>query len=135
VAYKSPRILIVEDEFLIAQELQKRLESLGYQVIAAVDNGKEAMRLAGENPPHVALMDIRLRGEMNGIETAAALQREFGIPSIYLTAYAEDPMLEQAAATDHSGYLIKPYRDKELQAALKAALHRRNALQKELESA
>lgn len=134
MSYKPPSILIVEDEFLIAQELQKRLESLGCQVIAAVDNGEEALRLAGENPPHVVLMDIRLRGEMSGIETAAALQRELGIPSIYITAYADDPVLDQAAATDHSGYLIKPYRDKELQAALKAALYKRTARQKELES-
>lgn len=124
---KPPRIMIVEDEFLIAQELQKRLESLGYEVTAAVDNGEDALRSAGDDPPQVALMDIRLRGKMNGIETAAALQQDMGIPSIYITAYAEDPMLEQAAATEHSGYLIKPYRDKELQAAIKAALYRKNA--------
>ncbi len=129
-----PRIMIVEDEFIIAEELQKRLESLGYEVTAAVDNGEEALQKASENPPQVVLMDIRLQGQMNGIETAAALQRELGIPSIYVTAYAEDRMLEQAAATEHSGYLIKPYRDKELQAAIKAALYRLKAQQERRES-
>jgi CheY-like chemotaxis protein len=121
---KPPRIMIVEDEFLIAQELQKRLEALGYHVTAAVDSGEEALQLAGENPPQVVLMDIRLQGQMSGIETAAALQRERGIPCIYVTAHAAEPILEQAAATEHSGYLIKPYHDKELQAAIKAALFR-----------
>jgi len=67
-------------------------------------------------------MDIRLQGEMDGIETATVLREQLGIPSIYVTAYADDSMLDGAAKTEHSGYLIKPYRDKELQAAIEAAL-------------
>lgn len=119
---RQARIMIVEDEFLIAQELQERLESLGYKVTAVVDSGEEALEKAEQNPPEVVIMDIRLQGKMNGIETAAILHKEMGIPSIYVTAYAEDGMLGEAAKTEHSGYLIKPYRDKELRAAIEAAL-------------
>jgi CheY-like chemotaxis protein len=122
VASQQARIMIVEDEFLIAQELQDRLESLGYKVTMVVESGEEALAVAKEDPPQVVIMDIRLQGAMNGIETASVLRNELGIPSIYVTAYAEDGMLDGAAKTDHSGYLIKPYRDKELQAAVEAAL-------------
>lgn len=114
--------MIVEDEFLIAQELQERIESLGYQVSTVVDNGEEALEQAHQYPPQVIIMDIRLQGKMDGIETATVLREELGIPSIYVTAYADDSMLDGAAKTEHSGYLIKPYRDKELQAAIEAAL-------------
>jgi CheY-like chemotaxis protein len=116
--------MIVEDEFLIAQELQERIESLGYQVISVVDSGEEALVQARREPPQVIIMDIRLQGKMDGIETARALREELGIPSIYVTAYADDSMLDDAAKTEHSGYLIKPYRDKELQAAIEAALYK-----------
>jgi CheY-like chemotaxis protein len=122
VAEQQAQIMIVEDEFLIAQELQERIESLGYQVTTVVDNGEEALDLARNEPPQVIIMDIRLQGEMNGIETASALREQLGIPSIYVTAYADDSMLDEAAKTEHCGYLIKPYRDKELQAAIEAAL-------------
>ncbi|KMY67014.1 hypothetical protein AAU61_13775 [Desulfocarbo indianensis] len=119
--------MIVEDEFLISQELQARLESLGYDVIAVADSAEEAVERARIDKPQVALMDIRLQGEMSGIEAAAILHQELGIPCIFVTAHAGDEILDEAARTEHSGYLIKPYRDKELQAALEAALYKAKA--------
>jgi len=130
VREQPTRVMIVEDEFLISQELQAKLESLGYQVIAVTDSGEEAVERARIDKPQVALMDISLHGEMSGIQAAAILRRESRIPCIFVTAHAGDEMLDEAARTEHSGYLIKPYRDKELQAALEAALYKAEAEKK-----
>ncbi|MFC1715083.1 response regulator [Candidatus Poribacteria bacterium] len=118
------RILIVEDDGIIATRLQTILEKLGYDVIGAVASGAEAVQKASESSPDLVLMDIYLAGEMNGIETAAEIHTQSDIPIVYLTAYSTDELLQQAKITQPYGYLIKPIQDRELYATIEMALYR-----------
>lgn len=127
------RILIVEDEGVVAWNLQESLEYLGHQIIGVVESGLQAIQVAAANPLDLALMDIRLAGEQDGIETAAQLRHQFGIPIVYLTALTDAQTLERAVATDPFGYLIKPFSRRELQTTIDIAL-RRYSLEKHLET-
>lgn len=118
------RILIVEDETLIAADLAGRLEKLGYEVSGIATGGAEALSTAAENPPDAVLMDITLSDEMNGIDAAAELHGRRGIPVIYLTAHADIPTLTRARETEPHGILLKPIRDIDLMSALETALQR-----------
>ncbi len=123
---KNPQtsILIVEDARFVAARLERTLSELGYDVPGAVASGEEALQVVSERPPDLVLMDIDLAGELNGIETAARIHARFEIPVIYLTAYAQDALLQQAKVTEPYGYLIKPVQDRELYAAIEMALYR-----------
>src|ERR1700758_4812661 len=103
------KILVVEDESVIARYIESRLRSLGYGVCAVVPSGEEAVQKAGEMHPDLVLMDIVLRGNMNGIEAAGQIRSRFNIPVIYLTAYADDDTLQRAKVTEPFGYLLKPF--------------------------
>lgn len=118
------RILIVEDETLIAADLAGRLEKLGYEVSGIATGGAEALSTAAENPPDAVLMDITLSDEMNGIDAAAELHGRRGIPVIYLTAHADIPTLTRARETEPHGILLKPIRDIDLMSALETAIQR-----------
>jgi len=121
---KGERILIVEDESIVALDIAKRLESLGYDVSAIVSSGEEAFERVRKDQPDLVLMDIVLQKEMDGIQAAALIQSEFDIPVIYLTAYADDKTLDRAKFTGPFGYVTKPFDTKDLQIAIEIALYR-----------
>jgi PAS domain S-box-containing protein len=116
------RILIVEDEGIIAEDIQTSLQELGYEVSGVATSGQEAMRMAAEMRPDLVLMDVVLHGEMDGIEAANQIHSLLKIPIIYLTAYSDDKVLERAKNTEPFGYLIKPFRDRELRSTIEMAL-------------
>ncbi|HVP96089.1 response regulator [Methanoregula sp.] len=103
------KILIVEDEVITAKILEDLLISLGYNVVARVKTGENAVKTAGKHRPDFVLMDIVLEGTMDGIDAAAEIKKRFGIPVIYLTAFSDDATISRAKETDPYGYLVKPF--------------------------
>jgi PAS domain S-box-containing protein len=118
------KILIVDDEVVVAEDIRRQLRSLGYVVVGVVPSGSEAVRLAGEYRPDLILMDIKLKGAMDGIDAARTIQFQYGIPVIYLTAFSDEETLERARQTLPLAYLIKPFVSSDLRAALELALFR-----------
>jgi len=114
--------MVVEDDPVIALVLTDRLERLGYEVPEVVASGEEAVEQAAEIAPDMVLMDIQLKGEMDGIEAATRIRSRLKIPVVYVTAYADDPLLERAKLTEPFGYLIKPYGERELRSTIEMAL-------------
>lgn len=106
------KILVVEDEKIVALEIQTRLRSLGYTVPITVFTGKEAVRQADTMHPDLVLMDIKLRGDMDGIEAAEHI-KTMGIPVIFLTAFVDNKTLQRAKITEPYGYLLKPFEERE----------------------
>ncbi len=121
-----PRILIVEDEAIIAKDLQWRLEQLGYIVPYIVSNGSDAVSSVDENNIDLVLMDIMLIGDMDGIKAAGLIRAKTDMPVIYLTAYADEDILERAKITEPFGYMIKPVGNRELQSTIEMALYKHN---------
>lgn len=118
------QILIVEDEIIIAEGLQRKLKTMGYDVPVIVSSGEETIKIIKENNPDLVLMDIVIHGKMDGIETAKQIHSLFDIPVVYLTAFADEKTLERAKITEPFGYLIKPYKDRELQITIEIALYK-----------
>ena len=117
-------VLIVEDEGIIAQNLQELLRGFGYDAFAIASTSEEAMACVSERCPDVVLMDIRIRGKLDGIETADLLARRFGVPVVYLTAHADEATIERAKKTEPFGYLTKPVRPEELRSAIEVARYK-----------
>jgi two-component system cell cycle sensor histidine kinase/response regulator CckA len=117
------RILVVEDERLVGLALEQCLKAIGHEVVDLVTTGKEAMRKAGELEPDLVLMDIRLKGEVDGIEAAVRIHESFNTPIVYLTAYSDDNTLERARAAQPYGYVLKPFEEKSLKSAVAMALY------------
>lgn len=130
----APKILVVEDENVVALDIQRDLISFGYAVPATAASGEEAIELAAALRPDLVLMDIRLRGAIDGIEAADEIRARFNIPAIYLTAYADPETLGRARLTGALGYLIKPFGERELHAAVEVALYRHRLEQQVKES-
>ncbi|MBZ5610264.1 MAG: sigma 54-interacting transcriptional regulator [Acidobacteriia bacterium] len=120
----SARILIVEDERITAEDLRDILTDLGYTVTASVSSGADAIAKAEETAPELALMDIRIKGEMDGTETARVLRERFNIPVIYLTAHADTATVSRAKTAEPLGYITKPFQEAELHASIEIALHK-----------
>ncbi len=118
------RILVVEDEGIVAIDIQNRLKRLGYDVPAVASYGEEAVRKAAEIHPDLVLMDIMLTGEMDGIEAAQQIWDRFDIPVVYLTAYSDELTLQRAKVTAPFGYIVKPFEDRELHISLEIALYK-----------
>ncbi|MDV2989379.1 MAG: response regulator [Dehalogenimonas sp.] len=118
------KILVVEDEGITAQDIQMSLEDMGYEVIGPAANGDDALALAEEHQPVLALMDIVLKGPHSGIATAIELKNRFTIPVVYLTAYADAATLQQAKKAEPLGYLTKPFNENDLRAAVEIALYK-----------
>ena len=118
------RILIVEDEAIVAKNLANGLRKLDYTIVATVSSAEEAIQLAGETDPDLVLMDIGLRGEVDGIEAADQIRAQFDIPVVYLTAYADDQTLQRAKVTAPFGYVVKPFRLEEVHSSIQMALYK-----------
>ncbi len=118
------RILVVEDERLVARHIETMVLGLGYDVIGVVSTGEDAVRVALEALPDIVLMDIMLRGDMDGIMASRQIWDKAAIPVIYLTAYADGGTLERAKVTQPFGYLLKPFEERELYSAIEMALYK-----------
>jgi signal transduction histidine kinase/DNA-binding response OmpR family regulator len=118
------KLLVVEDEAIVAMDLQRRLTSLGYSVLATASTGEEAIRIAAETCPGLILMDIRLRGQTDGVEAAEAIRARCDVPVVYLTALADEETLNRAKMTAPFGFLVKPFEERELHATIEMALHK-----------
>lgn len=115
---------MVEDENIIAMDIQNRVKRLGYSVSAIAASGEEAIKKAAETHPDLVLMDIKLKGMIDGIEAAGQIRERFDIPVVYLTAFADDETLQRAKITGPYGYILKPVRDRELHSNIEIALHK-----------
>lgn len=120
----SFKILVVEDESIVAMDIKHRLENMGYKVPAITSSGEEAVEKAAETSPDLVLMDIVLKGEMDGIDAAQQIKDSFDIPVVYLTAYSDERTLKRAKITGPFGYIIKPFEDRELHSAIEVALYK-----------
>ena len=120
----KPAVMIVEDERLIARDMQQLLAELGYEPFAIASNSEEALKRVSERLPDVVLMDIRLKGEIDGIATAELLKSRFDVPVIYLTAHADDATVERAKNSEPYGYLIKPVDAARLRSAIEVCVYK-----------
>jgi len=130
----SERILVVEDDAIARLDINAALERAGYEVTGMAASGEEAIELADKLSPDLVLMDIRLEGDMDGVETANEITRRFDLPIIYLTVYADDETLRWAKVSGPFGYLLKPVDHKELKSAIEVGLYR-HQMERELKKA
>ncbi len=117
------RVLVLEDEKLVARDIQSTLAGAGYETSLAA-SGEEAIEIARRDQPDLALVDIRLAGKLDGIETARALRQELDLPVVYLTAHSDEETLERAKATEPFGYLVKPFDETTLRTTVRMAVHK-----------
>jgi PAS domain S-box-containing protein len=117
------RILIVEDEALVAEDLKEMLLGLGYEVPGIAKTGEKAIALAGEHQPDLVLMDINLSGAMDGINAGGEIRSRWGIPIIYVTAFATPTIIDRAKKTNPSGYILKPFNERQIQTAIQIGLY------------
>ncbi|MBV8900483.1 MAG: PAS domain S-box protein [Verrucomicrobia bacterium] len=120
----TAKILIVEDEILVARELEARLRSLGYAIAGVALSGEEALRAASELQPDIVLVDIVLKGPMDGIAVADEMRTRLDLPVVYVTAYADESTVRRAKVTQPYGYIVKPFSDSEVYAAVEIALYK-----------
>ena len=128
----AAKILVVEDERITAEDIKGGLQNAGYTVPAIVDSGEDAIKKTEEFSPDLVLMDIKLKGEMDGIKAAEDIRSRFGIPVIYLTAYSDNNTVQRAKITEPSGYILKeqtglikkPFEESELHTAIEITLYR-----------
>lgn len=118
------KILVVEDETIVARDIQQSLTRLGYDVPTTASTGEEAIRKTKEIDPDLIIMDIVLKGQMDGVETVRQITRRFDVPVIYLTAYADDATLDRAKTTSPAGYMLKPFHPNELRPTIEMTLYR-----------
>jgi two-component system cell cycle sensor histidine kinase/response regulator CckA len=118
------KILIVEDEIIVALDIEKKVAKLGYEVVGNVTTGEAAINTVKKTPPDLILMDISLEGDIDGIEAAEHIQSHFDIPIIYLTAHSDQQTLERAKITEPYGYIIKPFEKRSLHATIEMALYK-----------
>ena len=127
-------IFIVEDESIVAKDIQNSLTKLGYNVLGIANNGKEAIENILNLKPDLVLMDIMIKGGMTGIEVAEKIREEVNIPVIFLTAYADESTLSKAKVTEPYGYILKPFKEIDLHSTIEMAIYKHQkdaALQKE----
>ena len=126
----NSKIFIVEDQIILANDLKLQLEKLGYMVVGIAGNGKDAIKKIGKIKPDLILMDIEIKGDIDGIETAQKIRDLYNIPFIYLTACFDDEILERTSITQPYGYITKPYNEIGLKTAIKLALYKHHLEQK-----
>lgn len=118
------KILIIEDELIVAENIAAVLEAQGYSIAGIADRSTTALALFRETKPHLIICDIHIKGKLNGIETAKAITALEPVPFLYLTAYADEVTLNEAATTDFEAYLLKPFIPAQLTVAVKLAFER-----------
>src|SRR5216117_3093203 len=123
-ADRTRSVLIVEDERIVAKDLQQTLAGMGYDAFGIASSAEEAVARASERCPDVVLMDIRIKGRRDGVETAEILRQRFRVPVVYLTALADDGTIDRAKKTEPYGYLLKPVRPAELRSAIELSLYK-----------
>ena len=117
-------IFIVEDDDIIARTIEWRLKKLGYEVSGRAVDGNDAVEAITRDQPDLVLMDISLPGDMDGISAADSIRKTSNVPIVYMTAWSDDDTLHLAKATHPSGYLVKPFEDKDLRVAIEMALNK-----------
>ena len=120
----SIKVLVVEDESIVSKDIQNSLVNLGYTVVGSAATGERAIELANEVKPDIVLMDIMLKGTMNGIEAADNIRKNLRIPIIFLTAYTDDATLSKAKITEPFGYIIKPFKEIDLHTNIEMAIYK-----------
>jgi len=118
------KILIVEDEGIVARDIRNMLFGLGYEVTAVANNAKSAIQKAQETTPDLVLMDVMLQGEPTGVEAAKQIFTQYSIPIVFLTAYTDSKTVQQAKKTEPFGYIIKPFEEREIQTTIEIALYK-----------
>jgi PAS domain S-box-containing protein len=121
---EKTQVFIVEDEFVVAMDLHRNLEQLGYAVCGRANSGEKAIQFVQHTRPHIILMDIMLKGEMTGIEAAAIIREQFHLPIVYVTANTNAHILEQAKITEPFGFIVKPFTERELHVNIEMALYK-----------
>ncbi len=120
------RILIVDDEAIITMQLEERLTEMGYTVAGMAASGEAAIQKARKERPDIVLMDIVMPGKLNGIDAAKVITEELGIPVVFVTSYADDTIIGKAKSVRPSGYIVKPFNEREVKAAIEVALFRKS---------
>jgi CheY-like chemotaxis protein len=128
-AHRATSILIAEDERIVAMDLSRRLEGLGYTVVGVVGRGDDAVRAAAKELPDIVLMDVHLGGALDGVEAARRILEQFGIPVVFATAYSDVDTLKLARGAHPFGYILKPFQDDAIQATIEIAVCRWNSEQ------
>jgi DNA-binding LytR/AlgR family response regulator len=123
-------VLVVEDESIVSKDIQYSLKKLGYNVVGVAATGQKAIELCGEKLPDIILMDIMLKGDINGIEASTRIKESYNIPVIFLTAYADENTLSKAKVTEPYAYIIKPFKEIDLHTSIEMAFYKHS---KELE--
>ena len=118
------KILIVEDEAIVAKDISVCLEKIGYEVVASFSKGEKALSFLEDNKPDLVLMDIMLAGNISGIDTSARIKKDHDIPVVFLTAYADEKTIERAKITEPYGYVIKPFKEIDLRTSIEMALYK-----------
>lgn len=124
IAMIKPKILIVEDENIVARDIWEQLVDLGYEPVGIAKHGEEAVAMAGELYPDLVLMDIELAGEMDGIVAAQAIRQQFALPVVFVTGFSADEVLDRAKLIEPYGYLLKPFSRRELHTVFEMALYK-----------
>jgi two-component system, LytTR family, response regulator LytT len=117
-------VLVVEDESIVSKDIQHSLKKLGYNVVGSSATAEKAIELAISERPDIILMDIMLKGEMNGIEAADEIRKTCSIPIIFLTAYADESTLSKAKVTEPFGYILKPFKEIDLHTTIEMAIYK-----------
>jgi two-component system, LytTR family, response regulator LytT len=117
-------ILVVEDESIVAKDIQHSLKKLGYNVVDTVSTGENAIAAANDKKPDLVLMDIMLKGAMSGIDAAQEIREKLNIPIIFLTAYADESTFSKAKVTEPYGYIIKPFKEIDLHTSIEMAIYK-----------
>ena len=131
---KPAKILIVEDDRVVARDIQQQLGRIGHAVVGITARGEDVLPLALSTQPEMVLMDIRLEGAVDGIDAAQQIREHCHIPVVFLTAYADDETVERASITEPFGYILKPFEDSQLRTVIEMALYKHTAERKLRES-
>ncbi|HMT12801.1 MAG TPA: response regulator [Ignavibacteria bacterium] len=118
----AKRIAVVEDEGIVAMDISKCLTSLGYEVSFVSDSGEKAIDLLNEHPTDMILMDVELKGKINGLETAKLIKESSDIPVVFLTAFEDEATLKRIGDLSSAGYLVKPFEDEQLKMTIEKVL-------------
>jgi signal transduction histidine kinase len=127
VPTSKPRLLVVEDELIVARDIEQQLSDLGYQSVGIASTGEQAVALAQQHKPDLVLMDIQLASAMDGVAAAQLIRSQMALPVVFLTAFAADDVLERAKLTEPFGYILKPFSERELRTVLAMALYKHQA--------